>query len=75
MSKIETRDLAERESGPMPDRRLYAPGPDGLQAYFRAWQLWRAIRRDAQLTDAELCARFDVVEAHIRARIVARGRS
>lgn len=47
----------------MPDRLAFGePGdPDSHGAYLSAWHLWRAIRRDAQLTNAELDARFRVL--------------
>ena len=37
-------------------------------AYLLAWYTWRALRRDARLTDDELGAQFDVMVAHIRGR-------
>lgn len=46
--------LADREAGTEPHRLTYGP----LEQYLADWHLWRAIRRDAELTDAERDASF-----------------
>lgn len=48
--------LGLREAGPHPDRDAYA----SLDDYLRAFALWRAILRDARLTDEEGYARLEV---------------
>lgn len=47
--------LADREAGPQP---LHDDDPSTYEA---RWYLWRALQRDARLTDAELDARFRVL--------------
>lgn len=47
-------DLADREAGLMPEHAEFPSTAD----YLRAWHLWRAIRRDAELTTAERDVRF-----------------
>lgn len=46
--------LPDREAGPQPRLHWYST----LDAYSAAYQLWRAIRRDADLTDPERDARL-----------------
>jgi hypothetical protein len=47
--------LADREAGGHPDPGAYATHGE----YLAAWDYWRAVRRDAYPTDAELDARWD----------------
>jgi hypothetical protein len=48
--------LGDREAGPEPRRLTHGP----LEQYLADWHLWRAVQRDAQLTDAERDAVFRV---------------
>ncbi len=66
------RDLGTREAGAAPQRTAYALDSVGLAEYLDAWHLWRAIHRDASLTDDEIDARFAVVDEHLRRRIAER---
>ncbi|MER7002221.1 hypothetical protein ABT297_04120 [Dactylosporangium sp. NPDC000555] len=52
-----SRDLAHHEAGPQPRRDDFGP----LEAYNHAWYIWRAIWRDAHLTNDELDAQFRVL--------------
>lgn len=45
---------------------------DTRAGYLAAWYTWRALRRDERLTDAELDAKYGVIEAAIRARSAGR---
>lgn len=47
--------LAAREAGPHPNRGDFAT----LLEYHTAWYYWRAVRRDAYLTDAEINAKLE----------------
>lgn len=51
--------LADREAGPQP---LHDDDPP---TYLTRWHLWRALWRDAQLTNAELDARFRVLSERL----------
>lgn len=75
MSAAPRGDLGQREAGPQPRRHTFGlPGDStSLPAYLRAWHLWRAIRRDAVLTDDERLAQWDVIEVWLRRRIAERG--
>lgn len=53
------RTLEDREAGPQPQH------DDDPATYLQRWHLWRAIRRDARLTDAELDARFRVLSERL----------
>lgn len=46
--------LAFREAGQQPQHHNYPTTQD----YVHAWHLWRAIKRDAELTNAERDVRF-----------------
>lgn len=55
--------LVAREAGPQPMPGQFGPRGDNA-AYLRylwAWHLWRAVQRDARLTEAEGAARLDVI--------------
>jgi hypothetical protein len=47
-------ELFDREAGPAPERHDF---PD-LDSYLLTWRIWRAQRRDGELTDAERDAQF-----------------
>ncbi len=55
--------LDDFAAGPEPYRPDYGPPGDcpSLDRYHHDWYLWRALRRDAQLTDAERDASFRVL--------------
>jgi hypothetical protein len=48
--------LGDREAGPEP----YRPDFGSYGNYTAAWYYWRAVRRDARLTGAEMDARLAV---------------
>lgn len=50
-----TLALADREAGPQPHRSDYGT----LQDYHAAWYYWRAVRRDAYLTNDEATAKLE----------------
>lgn len=67
-------DLAQREAGPAPGRLSFGPAGDraSLDRYLAAWRRWRAIRRDASLTEAEWEAKISAVEWAVARRVRAR---
>lgn len=50
-----TVHLADREAGLQPHRYDFAT----LEEYLAAWYHWRAVRRDAGLTDDEINAKLE----------------
>lgn len=60
--------LTIRYTGPPSDQPRREDHPT-YEAYIEAWSMWRAVRRDNELTDEEREAKFAVVEAEARRRL------
>lgn len=56
------------DDGPDPDPHPRYDDYPTTRAYEEAFHLWRARQRDNRLTDAELAAKFQVIEEALLAR-------
>jgi hypothetical protein len=63
--KVELKPWPGTESWVLAGNQPYRWSYDSFEEYEAAWHLYRAVRRDAGLTKAELNAQFEVLKQRV----------